>query len=78
MRLAYHVAKPSIEGGYVVVSEIHVGQNESIESALKRFKKQCQRSGVMAEVRKREHFEKPSVRRKLKAIEARKKAKNFK
>lgn len=60
------------------MSEIRVGENESIESALKRFKKKCQNSGIMAEVRKREHYEKPSARRKLKAIEARKKLKKSK
>jgi small subunit ribosomal protein S21 len=58
----------------VVVSEIRVGENESLENALKRFKRKCQRAGVLAEVRKREHYEKPSVRRKKKAQEARKKS----
>jgi small subunit ribosomal protein S21 len=71
------VVDPSIEGRDIV-SEIRVGKDESLESALKRFKRQCQRSGVLAEVRRREHYEKPSVRRKLKALEARKKAKKFK
>ncbi len=55
------------------MSEIKVGDNESLESALKRFKRQCARSGVIGEVRKREHYEKPSVRKKLKAEAARKK-----
>ena len=54
------------------MSEIHVGENESLESALKRFKRKCARSGVLAEVRKREHYEKPSVKRKKKAEAARK------
>ena len=45
---------------------------ESIDSALKRFKRSCARSGVLAEVRKREHYEKPSVRRKKKSEAARK------
>ena len=44
--------------------EIRVGENESLESALKRFKRKCARSGVLAEVRRREHYEKPSVKRK--------------
>ncbi|HZJ82585.1 MAG TPA: 30S ribosomal protein S21 [Clostridia bacterium] len=56
------------------MSEIKVGENENFESALKRFKRQCARSGVMAEVRKREHYEKPSVRRKKKSEAARKAA----
>lgn len=55
------------------MSEIKVGENESLDSALKRFKRQCARSGVMGEVRKREHYEKPSVRRKLKSQAAKKK-----
>jgi len=54
------------------MSEIRVGENESLENALKRFKRKCARAGVMAEVRKREHYEKPSVKRKKKAEAARK------
>lgn len=54
-------------------SEIKVGENESLENALRRFKKQCARSGVISEVRKREHYEKPSVRRKKKSEAARRK-----
>ena len=52
--------------------ETRVGANESIESALKRFKKMCQKSGVLAEARRHEHYEKPSVRRKKKSAAARK------
>jgi ribosomal protein S21 len=47
--------------------EVRVGENESLESALKRWKRKCARSGVLAEVRRREHYEKPSVKRKKKA-----------
>ena len=54
------------------MSEVRVKENESLESALKRFKRPCARAGVMAEVRKREHYEKPSVKRKKKAEAARK------
>ena len=46
------------------MSEVRVGKNESLDSALRRFKRNCQRAGVLREVRKREHYEKPSVRRK--------------
>ncbi|MGI6704460.1 MAG: 30S ribosomal protein S21 [Clostridia bacterium] len=53
------------------MSEIKVRVNESLESALKRFKRECAKSGVLAEVRKREHYEKPSVRRKKKSEAAR-------
>ena len=68
---------PSERRGVVVVSEIRVGENESLENALKRFKRKCQRAGVLAEVRKREHYEKPSVRRKKKAQAARRKTKKY-
>ena len=64
------------EGGNVM-SEIRLKENESLESALKRFKRSCAKSGVLAEVRKREHYEKPSVKRKKKSEAARKKAKKY-
>ena len=51
--------------------ETTVGENEPIETALKRFRRQCQKEGVLAEVKKREYYDKPSVRRKKKAIAAR-------
>ncbi len=54
------------------MSEVRVKDNESLDSALRRFKRSCAKSGVMSEVRKREHYEKPSVRRKKKSEAARK------
>ena len=54
------------------MSEIRVGENESLENALRRWKRKCAREGVLAEVKKREHYEKPSVKRKKKAEAARK------
>jgi small subunit ribosomal protein S21 len=54
------------------MAEIRLGENESIESALRRFKKKIQRAGILAEVRRREHYEKPSLRRKRKLEAARK------
>ncbi|HBQ64349.1 MAG TPA: 30S ribosomal protein S21 [Clostridiales bacterium] len=54
------------------MSEVRIKDNESLDSALKRFKRQCSKSGVLAEVRKREHYEKPSVRKKKKSEAARK------
>ncbi len=54
------------------MAEIKVGKNESLDSALRRFKRSCQKAGVLSEVRKREHYEKPSVRRKKKSEAARK------
>jgi len=59
------------------MTEVKIGKNESLDSALRRFKKQCQRSGILAEVRKHEHYDKPSVRRKKKSEAARKKNKKF-
>ena len=49
--------------------------DESFENALKRFKKQCEKAGLLSELEKRQHYEKPSVRKKRKAVTARKKAK---
>ena len=54
------------------MADVRLKENESLESALSRFKKQCARAGVIAEVRKREAYEKPSVKRKKKSEAARK------
>ncbi|AHF07867.1 MULTISPECIES: 30S ribosomal protein S21 [Desulfitobacterium] len=54
------------------MSEIKVGKNESLDSALRRFKRTCQKAGVISEARKHEHYEKPSVKRKKKSEAARK------
>ncbi|MCI8360134.1 MAG: 30S ribosomal protein S21 [Clostridiales bacterium] len=54
------------------MSQVRVKDNESLENALRRFKKQTARDGVIQEVRKREHYEKPSVKRKKKSEAARK------
>ena len=51
---------------------VHLKDNEPIESAIRRFKKQCEKAGILAELRKREHYEKPSVKRKRKALAAKK------
>lgn len=59
------------EGGNIM-SQVKVKENESLESALRRFKRQTSRDGVIQEVRKREHYEKPSVKRKKKSEAARK------
>ena len=55
-----------------LVSEVRVKENESLDSALRRFKRNCAKAGIMGEVRKREHYDKPSVRRKKKSEAARK------
>jgi len=57
------------------VTKVIVEPDESFENALKRFKKQCEKAGLLSEFKKRQHYEKPSVRRKRKALAARKKAK---
>ncbi len=54
------------------MSEIKLKENESLDNALRRFKRQCQKAGVISELRKREFYEKPSVKRKKKSEAARK------
>lgn len=54
------------------MSTVIVKENESLDNALRRFKRNCQKAGIQAEVRKREHYEKPSVKRKKKSEAARK------
>ncbi len=55
------------------MTSVEVRKNESIDSALKRFKREIAKAGTMAELRKRRHYEKPSVKRKKKSEAARKK-----
>lgn len=52
---------------------VQVRDDESFESALRRFKRKCEKSGILTELKKRQHYEKPSIQRKRKAIQARKK-----
>ncbi len=56
------------------MSTIRVGENESIDSALRRFKRKCSRDGIIGDLRRKEHYEKPSVRRKKKSEAARKRS----
>jgi small subunit ribosomal protein S21 len=53
---------------------VRIRENESFENALKKFKKQCEKEGILSEIKKREHYDKPSVKKKKKAIAARKRA----
>ena len=53
---------------------VKIKDNEPFEYALKRFKKACEKAGILSEIRKRQHYEKPSVKRKRKAIAARRRA----
>ena len=52
---------------------IKVREDESLENALKRFKRKCEKSGILTEIKKRQHYEKPSVKKKRKTLAARKK-----
>ncbi|MGN0192328.1 MAG: 30S ribosomal protein S21 [Candidatus Gastranaerophilaceae bacterium] len=52
--------------------EVRVGENESIENALKRFKKKIQKAGILSEIKKHARYEKPSIKRKRKSEAARK------
>ncbi len=58
------------------MAEVKVRDNEDLDKALRRFKRTCQRSGVLKEARKHEFYEKPSVRRKKKSEAARRKNKS--
>jgi small subunit ribosomal protein S21 len=52
---------------------VHVREEESFENALRRFKRKCEKEGILTELKKRQHYEKPSVKRKRKQALARKK-----
>ncbi|MBE5743645.1 MAG: 30S ribosomal protein S21 [Clostridiales bacterium] len=54
------------------MSTIRVGENETLDSALRRFKRKCSRDGIIGDLRRKEFYERPSVRRKKKAEAARK------
>lgn len=56
------------------MSTIKVGDNENLESALRRFKRKCSRDGIIGDLRRKEHYEKPSVRKKKKSEAARKRS----
>ena len=54
------------------MSQVTIKDNETLDAALRRFKRDCAKAGILGEVRKREHYDKPSVRRKKKSEAARK------
>ena len=60
------------------MSEVRVKENESLDSALRRFKRSCAKAGVLSELRKREHYESPSVKRRKKSEAARAKKRKYK
>jgi small subunit ribosomal protein S21 len=59
------------------MSEVRLKDKETIDSALKRFKRNCAKDGIHSDLRKHEHFESPSVRRRKKSEAARAKKKKF-
>jgi len=61
--------------GGVNMAKIKVKDNEEMDHALRRFKKECQKSGIISDLRRHEFYEKPSVRRKKKALAAQRKLK---
>jgi small subunit ribosomal protein S21 len=69
-RAQFFVLSARRKGGHQM--EVRIAPGETIESALRRFKKATQKAGILAEARKHEHYEKPSVRRKKKSAAARK------
>ena len=58
------------------MSTIKVGENENLESASRRFKRKCSRDGIIGDLRKKEFYEKPSVKKRKKSEAARKRNKN--
>lgn len=58
------------------MSTIKVGETEGLESALRRFKRKCSRDGIIGDLRKKEFYEKPSVKKRKKAEAARKRSRN--
>jgi small subunit ribosomal protein S21 len=67
-------SKESVREGVIGMPVVKLKEGEAFESAMRRFKKQCEKAGILSEVRKREHYEKPSVKIKRKRMAARKRA----
>ena len=66
-----------IKKGVRKLSSVIVKENETLDNALRRFKRNCAKAGIQQEIRKREYYEKPSVKRKKKSEAARKRKFNF-
>jgi len=56
---------------------ITVNEHEPFEITLRRFKKQCEKAGIISEVRKRQFYEKPSIKKKKKSLAAKKRSQRF-
>ena len=52
--------------------KIKVRENDNLEYALRRFKKSCEKLGILSDIKNREYYEKPSIAKKKKSILARK------
>ena len=72
MYLKFGIIKLLASEGRLVMSKIILKDNEGLDDALRRFKRQVSRNGTLAEARKREFYVKPGVRRKLKSEAAQK------
>jgi len=59
------------------MTQVVLGENESIDSALRRFKRQVSKAGIFPDIKRRSHFETPIEKRKRKAIARRRKKRNF-
>ena len=55
------------------MADVSVSENESFDSLLRRFNKRVQQDGILSEIRRREYYEKPSIKRKRKAAAKRRK-----
>lgn len=69
--LDFFIFIKAIEEGGILLAQVQVRQNESLDSALKRFKKELEQAGILREAREHQHYEKPSDK-KRKAEAARK------
>lgn len=59
------------------MSDVKIREGESFEQALRRFKKLCEKAGILSELRKREYYEKPSMKKKKKKAQAKKRGKRL-
>ena len=74
-----HNSRPDPKGrGRLDMPDIKIRKGESIDSALRRFKRECEREGILTEIKKREHYEKPSEKRKRLAQQSEKRIRRMK
>jgi len=68
----YSRARRGFRKVVIVLPGVRVREGESFEGALRRFKKSCEKAGILSEIRRRQVYEKPSIQRKKKEAAARK------